>query len=206
MAATTTPSGPTGQSFYEPRGQREEWLARWAGTGRGRSYPARWAGLGERLAPWAARRLLPLRPVPQPTPAGSKRVAGGRAALQPPGYLLKPRLGRKFQAGRGERRAMSMDVFRPMSNSDRASISNILGLGSRGEADQGGIAIMPDLPQRALSRSIARSSPTGPTNLKVRRHRHCSNPPSPRWLWFNMCRLAPNSPLPARPPRRGSRG
>ena len=62
VTATSTPFGPTGQPFPEPRGQREELLARWAGTGRGRSYPARWAGLGERLAPWAARRRLPLRP------------------------------------------------------------------------------------------------------------------------------------------------
>ena len=61
VAATTTPFGPTGQPFHEPRGRREELLARWAGTCRGRPFPARWAGLGERLAPWAARRLLPRR-------------------------------------------------------------------------------------------------------------------------------------------------
>ena len=61
VAATTTPFGPTGQPFHEPRGHREELLARWAGTCRGRPCPARWAGLGERLAPWAARRLLPRR-------------------------------------------------------------------------------------------------------------------------------------------------
>ncbi|MFN7803134.1 MAG: hypothetical protein ACK5TO_03925, partial [Planctomycetaceae bacterium] len=65
---------------------------------------------------------------------------------------------------------MSMDVFRPMSNFDRTSISNIRGLGSRGGADRGAIAIMPDFPQQALFRSIAQSSPTGPTNLEVRRH------------------------------------
>jgi len=62
VTATPTPSGPTGQPFPEPRGHQEEWLARWAGTCHGRSFPARWAGLGERLAPWAARPLLPLRP------------------------------------------------------------------------------------------------------------------------------------------------
>ena len=87
---------PVFSSFHEPRGQREERLARWAGTCRGRSYPARWAGLGERLAPWAARRLLPLRPrhnQPQRGPRGSPGIERSDHPRSTPATTPAPRRG-----------------------------------------------------------------------------------------------------------------
>ena len=150
------------------------------------------------------------------TRCGVRRVSwgqrsGGRASLQPPATLLSPFRAvvcrpDVMHAGQGRSTFSGVGRFRDLGVGCRhvwipivCGFPSCVGDQSRMDGHRARMTPTSAFP------IIAPSSPGGPTNLEVRRHVRCSRPPSPHRFCFNPHRLAPNRPVPARPPRRGSR-